>query len=495
MPSLGSWRRLSPWFTQVNKHPLLLGLGLGLVGLGLNLFPLSLTEGISLYLGLIPAILPAVTHGLASGLISCGIAALAFLSRPEAGLGAAVLIVGLVLVAGLKPWEKLENLMIEGLGLFFLIFGVLVAEHLEFLAPQLDPAVQRVFWLSHALIILVGVAVSRWIGLLLPGDLHGRGVPIAEYITRGQSVVMIAGIAAIAYWGTGRITNLTVTTLGLTPSLAVGADPTAGLELMCQIISYWLGCLLFLTLTCLVATRVIVYPLTSSIQHLIRVSTKSVSSLKALENLRDYRSWVSELDLLKNHIHRTLGKLQEHIESLTQAYRRITEQNQRLIVQSLEMELLARKDHLTGLHNDGSLENHFDLIWPLVQQGELNVVLLMIDVDNFKQYNDTYGHLAGNKVLANPTTLQQVDSDDIVARYGGEEFVIVLHDTSAERGKAIAEEIRARVATTLANVTISIGVSQIYPDDTHWESALNRTDIALYQAKSLGRNRVATSSS
>ena len=87
MPSLGSWRRLSPWFTQVNKHPLLLGLGLGLVGLGLNLFPLSLTEGISLYLGLIPAILPAVTHGLASGLISCGIAALAFLSRPGGGFG------------------------------------------------------------------------------------------------------------------------------------------------------------------------------------------------------------------------------------------------------------------------------------------------------------------------------------------------------------------------------------------------------------------------
>ena len=72
-----------------------------------------------------------------------------------------------------------------------------------------------------------------------------------------------------------------------------------------------------------------------------------------------------------------------------------------------------------------------------MQQGELNVVLLMIDVDNFKQYNDTYGHLAGNKVLVELAQIlsNSVDSDDIVARYGGEEFVIVLHDTSAERAR------------------------------------------------------------
>jgi len=134
---------------------------------------------------------------------------------------------------------------------------------------------------------------------------------------------------------------------------------------------------------------------------------------------------------------------------------------------------------------------------------------LMLDVDHFKKVNDQYGHATGDEVLRE--VAQQIETKiratDVAARYGGEEFVILLPDTNAELGEQLADRIRASIAETPfkttggeeITVTVSIGVACASPQrsgedfKTAGEALVARADVALYQAKSAGRNRVSLS--
>ena len=130
------------------------------------------------------------------------------------------------------------------------------------------------------------------------------------------------------------------------------------------------------------------------------------------------------------------------------------------------------------------------------------LTVLMIDIDHFKNINDTRGHLVGDSVLRDLGDIlnEEARSVDIVARYGGEEFVIVLPDTGLDGGTAFAERLRTRVAahpfgeqTDHFEITISIGVAGVgLTDEVDVESVLERADQALYRAKNEGRNRVST---
>ncbi len=141
---------------------------------------------------------------------------------------------------------------------------------------------------------------------------------------------------------------------------------------------------------------------------------------------------------------------------------------------------------------------------------DYNLCVLMLDIDHFKTYNDTFGHLVGDMTLKEVSALikQTVRKVDIIARYGGEEFAIVLPETSKEAGAEVAERIRSRVAKTRfhvydedTQVTVSIGVSA-YPEDFKDSKEapgvaqdlmlklLSHSDQALYKAKEEGRNRV-----
>jgi two-component system cell cycle response regulator len=124
---------------------------------------------------------------------------------------------------------------------------------------------------------------------------------------------------------------------------------------------------------------------------------------------------------------------------------------------------------------------------------------MMLDIDNFKQINDTHGHLVGDRVLKQLAALlkREQRSVDIVARYGGEEFVVLLPETTSIESRNFAERILRRVAThdfgepgQPVRVTISIGIAS-YPDErvTDGESLLRLADTHLYRAKSDGRNR------
>jgi diguanylate cyclase (GGDEF)-like protein len=156
-------------------------------------------------------------------------------------------------------------------------------------------------------------------------------------------------------------------------------------------------------------------------------------------------------------------------------------------------------DPMTGLHNRRFLEQYVDTLVAGVQRKQAHVAILMLDLDYFKMVNDTYGHDAGDAVLKALSTVlkQAVRASDLVIRYGGEEFLIVLVDSEGAMADRVAENIRLAVENLKVQVsgiviqkTISIGISDFPSDsETFWQ-AVKFADVALYQAKEQGRNRV-----
>ncbi len=178
-----------------------------------------------------------------------------------------------------------------------------------------------------------------------------------------------------------------------------------------------------------------------------------------------------------------------------------------VIADSLEMQRkyqrYAMTDALTGLHNRGWLDDAFDREVKRSERDQLPLSLIMIDVDKFKDYNDAYGHLAGDQVLA--TIAKAIRSplrpNDLVARFGGEEFAVLLPETNVINARFIAERLRENVGHAdlgmidgkqLPNVTISLGISTRSPNDT-LDMLIAAADVAMYHAKQKGRNRVEVS--
>lgn len=157
------------------------------------------------------------------------------------------------------------------------------------------------------------------------------------------------------------------------------------------------------------------------------------------------------------------------------------------------------RDPMTGLNNRRFLEEYVETLVASVQRKRAHAAILMLDLDYFKMVNDTYGHDAGDAVLKALSTVlkQSVRSSDLVIRYGGEEFLIILIDSQGDAAGQVAENIRAavenlkvQVAGIVLQKTISIGISDFPTDsDTFWQ-AVKFADVALYQAKEQGRNRV-----
>ncbi|MBF0304293.1 MAG: diguanylate cyclase [Alphaproteobacteria bacterium] len=156
-------------------------------------------------------------------------------------------------------------------------------------------------------------------------------------------------------------------------------------------------------------------------------------------------------------------------------------------------------DPMTGLNNRRFLEEYVDTLVANVQRRQARLAVMMLDLDYFKMVNDTYGHDAGDLVIkALAKVLRQaVRASDLVIRYGGEEFLVILLDSSPEAADAVAEKIRSTVEAldivaggVVLKKTISIGLADFPGDsETFWQ-AVKFADVALYQAKETGRNRV-----
>ena len=172
----------------------------------------------------------------------------------------------------------------------------------------------------------------------------------------------------------------------------------------------------------------------------------------------------------------------------------------------LAAEKMATIDGLTGLYNHRYFMDQLRKEFTRARRYRNWLSLILIDIDNFKHYNDTNGHLAGNKVLIKiaKTIRKSVREMDLVARWGGEEFALLLPEINAKNGMIVAEKIRKEVENQRfrnehkqpeGNLTISLGVAENSAKLKNYLELFNRADEALYHAKRSGKNRCASAKS
>lgn len=198
---------------------------------------------------------------------------------------------------------------------------------------------------------------------------------------------------------------------------------------------------------------------------------------------------VEETDILSS-----ISSISNEANNMARELRR---KNRELKVANNRIEELTRKDPLTGLFNRRYLSEHLSRALNLAARKDLDLSLIMIDIDYFKNINDKFGHDIGDKVLKKLAEIytDAIRNEDFLARFGGEEFIIVLESTKIEEAVTIAEKLRVKLekAEIIVNktVTASFGITQFKTNDTQ-ESIIKRADIALYQAKQKGRNCCST---
>lgn len=160
----------------------------------------------------------------------------------------------------------------------------------------------------------------------------------------------------------------------------------------------------------------------------------------------------------------------------------------------------ATIDALTGRHNRGWMNDVFAREIQRAEREQTPLCLMMLDIDYFKQYNDKYGHLAGDRVLMSVGEAADAPlrTNDLFARYGGEEFSALLPETAMAQALIVAERLRERISNTdpgilagvqLPKITVSIGVAEYRPGYT-LETLVAAADVAMYHAKNNGRNCV-----
>jgi two-component system chemotaxis family response regulator WspR len=188
------------------------------------------------------------------------------------------------------------------------------------------------------------------------------------------------------------------------------------------------------------------------------------------------------------------------------AYLALHESQRKLMEINAELQRLTHVDGLTGLSNRRYFDEFIDAQWKLATREATPLSMLMIDVDNFKRYNDTYGHLAGDEVLkaiAGAMRKSFARPTDLTARFGGEEFVVVLPATPPEALPALGERLLENVAalniahtgSPLGVVSVSIGgATKIPATGEDFVPLMENADSALYEAKGTGKNRVVTRS-
>jgi diguanylate cyclase (GGDEF)-like protein len=187
-----------------------------------------------------------------------------------------------------------------------------------------------------------------------------------------------------------------------------------------------------------------------------------------------------------------VARLRQGRQELATINDTLREKNERL-------QEISVTDSLTGLYNRKHMMETLAHELARAQRYNHPFSVLMIDIDHFKKYNDTFGHLAGDRALAKIASIfkESVRRVDYVARYGGEEFLLMLPETRLREAMLAAERIRARVAEDTfgeseekVGLTISVGVAEYPEDGDTSESIIASADTVLYQAKQVGRNRV-----
>ena len=231
-------------------------------------------------------------------------------------------------------------------------------------------------------------------------------------------------------------------------------------------------------------------------------------------NLKEYLGSLNKFSKAlsgSGHSENLVGEVQKVLagtRSTEQSQRKIESQMSGMIdeVESLRQQLEKVKeesltDALTGLANRKAFDQEMEQVIQDSTENNTPFCVLISDIDHFKKFNDTYGHLVGDKVLrfVSATIKACVKGKDTAARFGGEEFVVILPDTNMTGGAIVAEQIRKAISSGelrdkakkehYGTVTISLGVGEFIPGEQSLDM-IKKADDALYRAKENGRNRV-----
>ena len=204
----------------------------------------------------------------------------------------------------------------------------------------------------------------------------------------------------------------------------------------------------------------------------------------------------AETYYLASHEEITARKLAE--DELREANETIEAMNRELQKGLVREQHKARTDDLTGLNNRRYFFELSEKLFTVAKRYKTDFSVLLFDVDDFKQINDTYGHQVGDTVLKHVAQIAEENTrdSDILARYGGEEFIIALPNTNARGAYTLAENIRNKIASfrdstedNEINVTISTGVAEISSTHEKFDQLIQEADEAMYYSKNSGRNR------
>ena len=192
------------------------------------------------------------------------------------------------------------------------------------------------------------------------------------------------------------------------------------------------------------------------------------------------------------------AKLRERTESLDQAMQQLRIANAALAAQRDLAEHQAIRDDLTGIHNRRYLEAELSVQVARSERRRSPLTVALLDIDHFKRVNDRYGHGVGDEALRHVTDVmgRTIRGVDIFGRYGGEEFLLIMPDTAIGSAEVLCNRLRDAVRAARPDsmadadpITLSGGLAQLRPNESR-EELIRRADLALYEAKTTGRNRM-----
>lgn len=243
--------------------------------------------------------------------------------------------------------------------------------------------------------------------------------------------------------------------------------------------------------------RKLVLPMGRFVQHTIEISEGDMEAPDI-----DVGNRQDEIGILAKHfnimhhtIKRQIAELNAHREMLEQE---VQERTKELEEANKKLDLISRTDELTGLPNRRDMLRTIDNEIQRVTRSKKPFCFIFIDIDHFKNVNDTYGHACGDEVLkhVSATIRNLLRKYDVLARYGGEEFLTLLPETDLEGAKIVAERFRKTIEDTTVifgklsiKVTITLGVAQ-YDHALGADKSIQMADRALYEGKETGRNKV-----
>lgn len=240
--------------------------------------------------------------------------------------------------------------------------------------------------------------------------------------------------------------------------------------------------------------------------HVLETEGDLAGHGQALDSLADQLSGITDYEGIQVIIDQMLDQTRALVQSggRLQSRMKVSSEDLSLLQRELEKsQKEARTDSLTGLANRRGLEKRLEIERIRARQNNKPFSVIMVDIDYFKKVNDTYGHLVGDSLIRGFSRVlkEQIRQNDLAARYGGEEFLILLPETGISGARAVAEKIKTVLSAkkwklkesgeSMGQITVSMGIA-LYDLDESGNEAINRADIALYQAKSRGRNMIVT---